>query len=365
MYPTCTMSVRDSDNRPPWHLGKGRESLNSAEKGLNLLFEPAEESKSPLNASPVVPGKTKIEKVLILSSSFIFWSSVLFSYLRQQQQMFAMSDQKLATTYFASEGVLVYDKELKTDPPQVGGHLGSLVSVKGEDISRDEQERWQGIIAGQLEDLKEFDTEALITSKSKAIVLVTPNNPTGATYPPALILTFASLAREKNVALIIDEAYRDFLQARHALFTSLLPTGAQGGYFAFVRHPFPRVKASDVSRRLAEEVGVVTLPSAFFSQEEREEGVEETESVDWSGVEGAAGVEVEEDESWIRFSVANVDEDRVRRVCERLERLEAQFGWALDDYDLVHRGEFFQWKLRMMKSSGSESALSSLEGPNH
>ncbi|KDR86089.1 hypothetical protein GALMADRAFT_54140 [Galerina marginata CBS 339.88] len=42
-----------------------------------------------------------------------------------------------------------------------GGRLGSLVSVKGEDISRDEQERWQSIIAGQLKDLKECDTEFL------------------------------------------------------------------------------------------------------------------------------------------------------------------------------------------------------------
>ena len=46
---------------------------------------------------------------------------------------------------------------------------------------------------------------------TKAIVLVTPNNPTGATYPSALIDEFADLARERRVALIVDETYRDFL----------------------------------------------------------------------------------------------------------------------------------------------------------
>ncbi|KDR79178.1 hypothetical protein GALMADRAFT_223419 [Galerina marginata CBS 339.88] len=38
-------------------------------------------------------------------------------------------------------------------------HLGGFVSVKGRDISRDEQERWQGVIAVNLKDLKESDTE--------------------------------------------------------------------------------------------------------------------------------------------------------------------------------------------------------------
>jgi aspartate/methionine/tyrosine aminotransferase len=62
----------------------------------------------------------------------------------------------------------------------------------------------------------------LIDARVKAIVLVTPNNPTGAVYPPATIAAFAALAREKGIALIIDETYRDFLPegviAPHALF---------------------------------------------------------------------------------------------------------------------------------------------------
>lgn len=55
----------------------------------------------------------------------------------------------------------------------------------------------------------------------KAIVLVTPNNPTGAEYPPELIAGFYDLAAETGAALIVDETYRDFHSrpgAPHALF---------------------------------------------------------------------------------------------------------------------------------------------------
>ncbi|MFQ5985041.1 MAG: aminotransferase [Alphaproteobacteria bacterium] len=62
---------------------------------------------------------------------------------------------------------------------------------------------------------------ALITARTKAIVLVTPNNPTGAIYPPDVLAAFDELAREHGVALILDEVYKDFLpdgRAPHRLF---------------------------------------------------------------------------------------------------------------------------------------------------
>ncbi len=63
--------------------------------------------------------------------------------------------------------------------------------------------------------------EALIGPGVKAIVLVTPNNPTGAEYPAGLIAAFADLARRHGIALILDETYRDFHSsdtAPHGLF---------------------------------------------------------------------------------------------------------------------------------------------------
>ncbi len=52
--------------------------------------------------------------------------------------------------------------------------------------------------------------EAAITAATRAIVLVTPNNPTGAVYPPVLIDSFFELARDRGLALVIDETYREF-----------------------------------------------------------------------------------------------------------------------------------------------------------
>jgi len=53
----------------------------------------------------------------------------------------------------------------------------------------------------------------LITPATRAILLVTPNNPTGAIYPPEAIRAFYDLAKSRGLALIIDETYRDFLPA--------------------------------------------------------------------------------------------------------------------------------------------------------
>ncbi|HGG04561.1 MAG TPA: aminotransferase class I/II-fold pyridoxal phosphate-dependent enzyme, partial [Aliiroseovarius sp.] len=41
-------------------------------------------------------------------------------------------------------------------------------------------------------------------------VLVTPNNPTGAEYPTGLLRAFYDLAKRHDIALIVDETYRDF-----------------------------------------------------------------------------------------------------------------------------------------------------------
>lgn len=54
------------------------------------------------------------------------------------------------------------------------------------------------------------DAEALITAKTRAIVLVTPNNPGGVEYPADLVGAFFDLARRHGLKLLVDETYRDF-----------------------------------------------------------------------------------------------------------------------------------------------------------
>ena len=202
------------------------------------------------------------------------------------------------------------------------------------------------------------DIDAAISATTRAVAIVSPNNPCGAVYPPELLDGIFTLCQTKGVWLILDETYRDFMPldatrphdlfrhegwqqtlvqlysfsksycmpghrlgavtagaefvlevakiidniqicapraaqmavtpmltalsdwrqanreriaARATLFEQvirsldgwdLLSTGA---YFGYVRHPHAGQEASlDVARRLAREVGVLTIPGTFF-----------------------------------------------------------------------------------------------------
>ncbi len=65
------------------------------------------------------------------------------------------------------------------------------------------------------------DAEALVSPHTRAIVLITPGNPTGVTIPPTEIAAFAELARRHDLALVLDETYRSFRdtpEPAHPLF---------------------------------------------------------------------------------------------------------------------------------------------------
>lgn len=61
-----------------------------------------------------------------------------------------------------------------------------------------------------------------IDESVRALAIVTPNNPTGAVYPPDMLSELFDICRTRGVWLIIDETYRDFLPpgvgAPHRLF---------------------------------------------------------------------------------------------------------------------------------------------------
>jgi aspartate/methionine/tyrosine aminotransferase len=224
---------------------------------------------------------------------------------------------------------------------------------------------------------------ALINSKTRAIVLVTPNNPTGAIYSKECIAAFYQIAKKHNIALIIDETYRDFSDSSeppHTLFQSSdwgnnfihlysfskvfsltgYRTGAvaasaaffdqmkkvqdctaisaphvgqlaalyglqnlddwkadkaqqlqqraiaiksafehpklkyrlisAGAYFAYVEHPFKQ-PSRDVVKRLIQDFEVITLPGSYFGPQQ---------------------------DNFIRFAFANIDQSRFDEVIERL-----------------------------------------------
>ena len=67
------------------------------------------------------------------------------------------------------------------------------------------------------------DAEKLIDANTRAIVLCSPNNPTGAIYPPEVIAGFFELARARGIALVMDETYKDFREAAgpaHPIFAT-------------------------------------------------------------------------------------------------------------------------------------------------
>ena len=70
------------------------------------------------------------------------------------------------------------------------------------------------------------DTDAIasrITSRTRALVLVTPNNPTGAVYAPEFLEQCFDLCKHAGIALVLDETYKDFRDdvtvPPHRLFT--------------------------------------------------------------------------------------------------------------------------------------------------
>ncbi len=85
----------------------------------------------------------------------------------------------------------------------------------------DEEENWYP-------DLN--DMESKITSKTKAIVIINPNNPTGAVYPKEILKKIIKLAEKHNLIIFSDEIYDKILydDAKH------IPIASLGGETLFV-----------------------------------------------------------------------------------------------------------------------------------
>jgi len=225
-----------------------------------------------------------------------------------------------------------------------------------------------------------------ITPSTRAIALVSPNNPTGLRYPDDLLFDLLALCRQHGLALILDETYRDFLDldisrphglgddpawldtviqlysfskaycvpgyrlgavtasaqviaemakitdniqicaprigqralikaipalaewresnrqeiaARRHIFKDAIAAAkgwsisACGGYFGFVRHPYPSHLSGEVSAELMRQTGVLTIPGGFFGSDY---------------------------EDHLRFAFANADQAAIADLPERFHR---------------------------------------------
>jgi aspartate/methionine/tyrosine aminotransferase len=155
-----------------------------------------------------------------------------------------------------------------------------------------------GLIAASPDVLKH------ITTTLDCLQICAPRPPQVALASPDLLPTLRQSIQTNAQAL----------KSRHDVFRAHLPPnwkiGSQGGYFAFVKHPFVGIPAITLCQRLAEELGVLTLPMQFFCDDSV--GSVGQSRVDW--------------ERWIRFSVANVNDDMVKQVCGRLHDCERYLG---------------------------------------
>lgn len=78
---------------------------------------------------------------------------------------------------------------------------GNTVSLSGADpvfYTCDEQSEWYPDID---------DIRSKITPNTRAIVVINPNNPTGATYPREILQSIVDLAREHDLIIFADEIY--------------------------------------------------------------------------------------------------------------------------------------------------------------
>jgi alanine-synthesizing transaminase len=75
--------------------------------------------------------------------------------------------------------------------------------------------------AGWLPDLD--DIRSKITTNTRAIVIINPNNPTGALYPDAMLLELIEIARQHQLIIFADEIYDKMLYdgATHTSIASL------------------------------------------------------------------------------------------------------------------------------------------------
>jgi len=103
---------------------------------------------------------------------------------------------------------------------------------------------------------------ALITPRTRAISLVTPNNPGGVEYPAALVRAFYDVAREAGIHLLVDETYRDFDSRTgppHELF-------AQPGWDDTLIHLYSFSKAY---RLTGHRVGALVTSPALLAEVEK------------------------------------------------------------------------------------------------
>jgi alanine-synthesizing transaminase len=118
----------------------------------------------------------------------------------------------------AMQGLLDNGDEILVPAPDYPLWTAAITLAGGKAVHYrcDEQSGWLPDVA---------DMRRKITGRSGGIVIINPNNPTGAVYPRALLEDIAALARERDLIVFADEIYDKVLydDAQHVAMASVAP----------------------------------------------------------------------------------------------------------------------------------------------
>lgn len=166
----------------------------------------------------------------------------------------------------------------------------------------------------------------LIDGRTRAIVLCSPNNPTGAIYPPHIIEGFHDLAKASGIALIIDETYKDFRSSPEPLHNLFAKPDWQGTFVQL--YSFSKVFAMTGYR-----VGSIIAGKKIL---------DETEKI----LDCMAICAPQISQRGALFGLANLEDwkrEKQRLMEERRKALHAAFNNPGLSYKLVSSGAYFAY----------------------
>ena len=185
--------------------------------------------------------------------------------------------------------------------------------------------------------------EALITPRTRAIVLVTPGNPTGVTIPPDVLAGFCEVARRHGIALILDETYRSFrgtAEPAHELFAD-----PDWGRTLVSLHSFSKdlaipgyrvgavVAAPELNREVMKLLDCVAICAPRVGQEAA-----------WAGLVSAR--------NWRRA--------RANEAIAKQRALEKALALRPGDFELLTCGGFFGWIRHPFAGRGTDAVARDL-----
>jgi aspartate/methionine/tyrosine aminotransferase len=167
---------------------------------------------------------------------------------------------------------------------------------------------------------------SLITPRTRAILVVTPSNPTGAVTPPAMIEELHDIAVRNGIALVLDETYADFIAGSprpHALFTRA----------DWPEHFIQIMSFGKTYALTGFRTGALVASAEFIRQTLK---IQDTMTVCQPRIAQLA----------VKFGAENLDE-WVRGNCSmmqrRHDRLRDAFRQPGNRFELVTSGAFFAW----------------------